>query len=70
MIKLFETRITSQGKIGIPKRVRERLHVYKGDKIVFFEDDKGQIFIQEKELVTRVKGKSKALEHLHKLKTR
>ncbi len=49
MVKLDEATITSQGQISIPKRVREKLHLEKGDKVVFFEDEKGHILIQEAE---------------------
>ena len=49
MTKLDESTITSQGQISIPKRVREKLHVNKGEKIAFFEDEKGRIFVQELE---------------------
>ena len=49
MTKLVESTITSQGQISIPKKVRERLHVQKGDKIAFFEDEKGRILVQEVE---------------------
>ena len=51
MVKLDEATITSQGQISIPKRVRERLHLIKGGKIVFLEDEKGRILIQEAEPV-------------------
>ncbi len=50
MVKLDEATLTSQGQISVPKRVRERLHLQKGAKIAFFEDDKGHIFIQEVEV--------------------
>ena len=49
MIKLGESIITSQGRVSIPKKVRERLHVQKGDKIALFEDEKGRIVLQEAE---------------------
>lgn len=49
MTKLDESTITSQGQISIPKKVRERLHVQKGDKIAFYEDEKGRILIREVE---------------------
>jgi AbrB family looped-hinge helix DNA binding protein len=49
MTKLDEATITSQGQISLPKRVRERLHVGKGDKVAFFEDEKGQIVVKEME---------------------
>ena len=50
MTKLDESTITSQGQISIPKRVREKLHVKKGDRIAFFEDEKGRVIVQEVEL--------------------
>ena len=49
MTKLDESTITSQGQISLPKRVRERLHVQKGDKVAFFEDEKGRILVKEVE---------------------
>ena len=50
MTKLDEAAITSQGQVSIPKRVREKLHVKKGDRIAFFEDEKGRIFLEEVEV--------------------
>ena len=49
MTKLDEATLTSQGQISIPKKVRERLHLEKGNKVIFLEDEKGQIVIQEAE---------------------
>jgi len=49
MVKLDEARITSQGQVSVPKRIREKLGLKKGDKIAFLEDDKGQIVIREAE---------------------
>ena len=49
MTKLDESTISGQGQISIPKRVREKLHVRKGDKVAFYEDEKGRILIQEVE---------------------
>lgn len=50
MTKLDEARVTSQGQVSIPKKVREKLHIAKGDKVAFFEDEEGKIFIQESEV--------------------
>ena len=50
MIKLDEATLTSQGQVSIPKRVRERLGLEKGDKVVFLEDEEGRIVIQEAEV--------------------
>lgn len=49
MVKLDEAKITRQGQISIPKKVREKLHLEAGDKIMFLEDEKGQVVIQEAE---------------------
>ncbi len=49
MVKLDEAKLTHQGQISIPKKVRERLHLRAGDKVVFLEDGKGHIVIQEAE---------------------
>ena len=34
-------------KISIPKKIREKLHLQKGDRIVFLEDGMGRIIIEE-----------------------
>lgn len=49
MTKLDEAKITSQGQVSIPKKVRDRLQLHKGDRILFCEDEKGRIYIQESE---------------------
>ena len=49
MVKLDEATLTSQGQVSIPKKVREKLHLQKGDRIVFLEDGVGRIIIQEVE---------------------
>ena len=50
MLKLDEATLTSQGQVSIPKKVRERLGLQKGDKVVFFEDEAGRVVIQEAEV--------------------
>ena len=87
MTKLDAATVTRQGQISIPKKIREKLGLQAGDKVVFFEDERGQIVIQEaeapiefsreqwtqflakteKEPVTKVKGKTEALQHLNRL---
>lgn len=49
MIKIDEATITAQGQISIPKKVRERLGLDKGNKVVFLEDEEGRIILQESE---------------------
>ena len=49
MLRLDEAKITSQGQVSIPKKVREKLHLHGGDRIVFLEDGVGRIIIQEVE---------------------
>ena len=50
MTKIDEAKITRQGQVSIPKKVRQKLHVQPGGKIVFLEDEKGRVFIQEVEV--------------------
>ena len=50
MTRLDESTITRQGQISIPKKVREKLHLQAGDKVVFLEDEKGQVVIQGAEV--------------------
>ena len=47
MVKLDESKITSQGQISIPKKVRLKLQLKPGDKVVFWEDEKGRIILRE-----------------------
>lgn len=49
MVKIADATMTSQGQISIPKKIRERLHLQKGAKIVFLEDDRGNVIVQEAE---------------------
>ena len=50
MLKIDESTLTSQGQISVPKRVRDRMGLKKGAKILFYEDDEGNILIREAEL--------------------
>ncbi len=52
MTKIDEAKITRQGQVSIPKKVRVKLHIQPGDKLIFLEDDKGRVFIQEAEVPT------------------
>jgi len=38
-------RVTSKGQITIPRDVREKMNIKKGDKILFFEDN-GKYYFQ------------------------
>ena len=49
MTKLDQATLTAQGQISIPKKVREQLHLQKGDRILFMQDNKGHIFIEPSE---------------------
>lgn len=48
MKRLDEAKLTSQGQVSIPKKVRERMHLKPGAKLVFYEE-RGRIFIEEVE---------------------
>ena len=50
MVKLDEATVTRQGQISIPKAIREKLHLEKGAKLVFLEDERGEILIREAEV--------------------
>ncbi len=39
------SKITSKGQTTIPKRIRERLHLKPGDRVLFFER-KGEVVLQ------------------------
>lgn len=49
MVKLGDATITSQGQVSVPKKIRVRLNLQKGSKIIFLEDEEGRVFIQEAE---------------------
>jgi len=38
-------KVTSKGQITIPRDIREKMNLKKGDKILFFEDN-GKYFLQ------------------------
>jgi len=48
-VKIDEAKITSQGQVSVPKKVREKLHIQRGDRIVFLEDGIGRIIIEHAE---------------------
>ncbi|MCL2721820.1 MAG: AbrB/MazE/SpoVT family DNA-binding domain-containing protein [Treponema sp.] len=43
-------RVTSKGQITIPRDIREKMNIKKGDKILFFEDN-GKYFLQNSNLI-------------------
>ena len=49
MVKLAGATVTSQGQISIPKKVRDRLNLQRGSKVVFLEDNAGNVIVQEAE---------------------
>jgi len=53
-------RVTSKGQITIPRDIREKMNIKKGDKILFFEDD-GKYFLQNSASIA-----IKALEDIQK----
>lgn len=40
MVRLDESKVTSQGQISVPKKIREKLQLKPGDRVVFWEDEK------------------------------
>ena len=49
MVKLDESKLTSQGQVSIPKKIRETLKLEKGCKVAFFVDKKGRVYIEQAE---------------------
>ena len=49
MVRIANATITSQGQVSIPKKVRELLRLQTGSRIVFLDDGKGHVYIQEAE---------------------
>lgn len=43
-----EAKITSKGQITLPSRVRDRLNVGPGDRVVFVEEQNGKIVVRSK----------------------
>jgi antitoxin PrlF len=43
-----EAKVTSKGQITLPSRVRDRLNVGPGDRVVFVEEQGGKIFVRSK----------------------
>jgi antitoxin PrlF len=41
----MQSAITSKGQATIPKAIREHLHLKSGDKVKFFVDVKGSVFL-------------------------
>jgi AbrB family looped-hinge helix DNA binding protein len=47
MVRIAEATVSSRGQVSIPKRVRDRLNLKKGSRIVFLEDERANVFSQE-----------------------
>jgi AbrB family looped-hinge helix DNA binding protein len=43
---MLVARVTSKGQITIPRDIRDKMDIKRGDKIVFFEDN-GKYFLQK-----------------------
>ena len=37
--------VTSKGQITIPKKIRDSCKLHSGDRVEFFEDEEGQVFL-------------------------
>ena len=57
-------RVTSKGQITIPRDIRDKMNIKRGDKIVFFEDN-GKCFFQNSASIA-----IKALEDIQKIMER
>jgi AbrB family looped-hinge helix DNA binding protein len=54
-------RVTAKGQITIPRDIRLKMNIKRGDKIIFFEDN-GKYFLQNSALIS-----VKALEDFQKI---
>ncbi|MCL2411646.1 MAG: AbrB/MazE/SpoVT family DNA-binding domain-containing protein [Treponema sp.] len=54
-------RVTSKGQITIPRDIRAKMNIKRGDKIVFLEDN-GKYFLQNSALIS-----IKALENIQNI---
>lgn len=49
MVKIADAALTRQWQVSIPKKVREMLRLHAGSRVVFLDNGKGQVYIQEAE---------------------
>ena len=47
MIKLYESKITSQWRIDIPLAVRRKLQIKMGERVIFYEDKDGKVILRK-----------------------
>lgn len=43
---MLSTKVTSKGQITIPKKVREKLGIFEGQKVIFYEEN-GVFYIKK-----------------------
>jgi len=52
-----QAKVTSKGQITIPKKIREKLNINPGDKVIFSENEKGELVIEtKKKSILRLAG--------------
>ncbi|MDX1637143.1 MAG: AbrB/MazE/SpoVT family DNA-binding domain-containing protein [Balneolaceae bacterium] len=52
-----QAKVTSKGQITIPKKIREKLDIHPGDKIIFKENKNGELVIESgKKPIQRLAG--------------
>ena len=52
----MESKVTSRGRVTIPKVLREHLHLKPGDRIKFFLHPDGTVFFLPKIPASRLRG--------------
>ena len=45
-MRIFEATITSKGRMTLPTKLRNRLHLKAGDRVEFYEDWQGHLFLR------------------------
>lgn len=57
-------KVSSHGQITVPIEIRKKLNLHEGDKILFLENDQGEIILQNSSRIA-IKEAQKALKDIH-----
>jgi len=59
----MESAITVKGQMTLPKPIRERLRLKPGDRVKFFVDTNGRVFLLPKLPASALRGMLRARKH-------